>query len=266
MPQRSRYEAIYDVPSPSVPSDGDDTLLPDLFHIEDSGPIDTTLLYKHPTHRSTKIWETSITSLLVVRHHGHWVADERILDYVGRADFGPWYYVQNYEVHWSFMTALVERWRSETHIFHLRHGEMTITLEDIGVLMGLPVEGGVVTTNQEVDDDMCLRLLGVVPPHVTCVRRTWFKDNLKDLPTDATEEVIQRYARAYILVMLGSSLFPDSSGSDVSLHHLPLLAELDAISSYSWGSAALAYLYQSLCNACESTHTQLCGYAILVQL
>ncbi|KAL9685076.1 hypothetical protein QQ045_022523 [Rhodiola kirilowii] len=78
---------------------------------------------------------------------------------------------------------------------------------------------------------------------------------MSELPADATDEVVQRYARAYILVMLGSSFLSDSSGSDVSLHYLPLLADLNAISGYSWGAAVLAYLYLMLCNACESTHT-----------
>ncbi|KAL9686393.1 hypothetical protein QQ045_023851 [Rhodiola kirilowii] len=146
---------------------------------------------------------------------------------------------------------------------------MTITLQDVSVLTGLPIEGRAVITNQEVDDAMCSSLLGVVPPtgrRDTSVRRTWFRDNMKEIPEDASEEVIQRYARAYILVMLGSSLFLDSSGSDVSLHYLPLLADLDVISEYSWGFATLAFPYRSLCNACESTHTQLNGCAILIQL
>ncbi|KAL9678324.1 hypothetical protein QQ045_016168 [Rhodiola kirilowii] len=66
--------------------------------------------------------------------------------------------------------------------------------------------------------------------------------------------------------MLGSSLFPDSSGSEISLHFLPKLADLDSLSSYSWGGAVLAYLYHSLCNACELKATQLSGCAILLQL
>ncbi|KAL9670711.1 hypothetical protein QQ045_008269 [Rhodiola kirilowii] len=167
------------------------------------------------------------------------------------------------------MTAMVERWRSETHTFHLRYREMTITLEDVGILTGVSIEGKGVTTNQEVDSDLCMQLLGVVPPQGrrdTSVRCTWFKDNMSELPADATDEVAQRYTRAYILVMLGSSLLPDSSGSDVSLHYLPLQADLNAILGYSWGAAVLAYMYRMLCNACESTHTQLSGCAILVQL
>ncbi|KAL9672038.1 hypothetical protein QQ045_028286 [Rhodiola kirilowii] len=86
------------------------------------------------------------------------------------------------------------------------------------------------------------------------------------MEAETTDVEVQRYARAYILAMLGSSLFSDSSGSEISLHFLPLLADLDSLLSYSWGGAVLAYLYHSLCNACESKATQLSGCAILLQL
>ncbi|KAL9667491.1 hypothetical protein QQ045_001852 [Rhodiola kirilowii] len=89
---------------------------------------------------------------------------------------------------------------------------------------------------------------------------------MQTLPAEATELDIQNYTRAYILLMLGSSLMLDSSGNEISLHYLPLLADLDSLSSYSWGAAVLAYLYRSLCNACESKSTQLTGCAILLQL
>ncbi|KAL9685065.1 hypothetical protein QQ045_022511 [Rhodiola kirilowii] len=247
MPRRNRDESIHDMPSPSSSLGGEDTLLPDVSHVLDPGPIDTTLLYKQDTHQSNAF--------------GNHLT----------ASFGPWYYMQNYEVDWSFMTALVERWRSETHTFHLRNGEMTITLEDVGVLAGLPIEDRSVTIDHEVEDytPLCEQLLGVVPVHGkrdTTVRRTWFRDNMQTLPAEATELDIQRYTRAYILLMLGSSLMPDSSGSEISLHYLPLLADLDSLSSYSWGAAVLAYLYRSLCNECESKRTQLTGCAILLQL
>ncbi|KAL9680147.1 hypothetical protein QQ045_018025 [Rhodiola kirilowii] len=116
-------------------------------------PLTRQLLYKQDTHRSNRIWETSNTDLLTIRHRGvNWEADERILSHIVRVGFGPWYYMKNYEVDWSFMTALVDRWRSETHTFHLRNGEMTITLEDVGVLTGLPTEGRAMTIDQEVKD------------------------------------------------------------------------------------------------------------------
>ncbi|KAL8522937.1 hypothetical protein ACS0TY_013042 [Phlomoides rotata] len=39
------------------------------------------------------------------------------------------------------ITALVERWRPETHPFHFPIGEVPITLQDVAVIWGLPIEG-----------------------------------------------------------------------------------------------------------------------------
>uniref|UniRef100_A0ACD5YVI7 Uncharacterized protein n=1 Tax=Avena sativa TaxID=4498 RepID=A0ACD5YVI7_AVESA len=40
------------------------------------------------------------------------------------------------------ITALVDRWRPETHTFHLRTGETTITLQDMSMILALPIEWG----------------------------------------------------------------------------------------------------------------------------
>jgi hypothetical protein len=41
----------------------------------------------------------------------------------------------------ALLTALVERWRPETHTFHFPCGEMTLTLQDVAYLLGLPIAG-----------------------------------------------------------------------------------------------------------------------------
>src|SRR5207237_2030689 len=41
----------------------------------------------------------------------------------------------------SLLTALVDRWRPETHTFHLPCGEIASTLQDVAYLLGLPLVG-----------------------------------------------------------------------------------------------------------------------------
>jgi hypothetical protein len=42
----------------------------------------------------------------------------------------------------ALLTCLVDRWRPETHTFHLPFGEMTDTLKDVAMFTGLPIRGG----------------------------------------------------------------------------------------------------------------------------
>ncbi|KAH0672970.1 hypothetical protein KY290_025250 [Solanum tuberosum] len=44
----------------------------------------------------------------------------------------------------ALVTTMVERWRPETHCFHLPFGGVTITLQDVQVLFGLRIDGDVV--------------------------------------------------------------------------------------------------------------------------
>ena len=40
-----------------------------------------------------------------------------------------------------FVCAMSERWHEETSNFHLHVGEMTITLDDVACLLGIPIIG-----------------------------------------------------------------------------------------------------------------------------
>lgn len=51
----------------------------------------------------------------------------------------------------SLLAALLDRWRPETHTYHLPCGEMTITLQDVSMLMGLPIAGAAVGGTEPPD-------------------------------------------------------------------------------------------------------------------
>ena len=57
----------------------------------------------------------------------------------------------------SLIAVLVDRWRPETHTFHLPCGEMTPTLQDVSYLLGLPCAGaavGVIDMQADCINDM----------------------------------------------------------------------------------------------------------------
>ncbi|CAN1178816.1 Serine/threonine-protein phosphatase 7 long form homolog [Linum perenne] len=41
----------------------------------------------------------------------------------------------------DLITALIERWRSETHTFHMPEGECTVILQNANIISGLPING-----------------------------------------------------------------------------------------------------------------------------
>ena len=69
----------------------------------------------------------------------------RIARYITEAGFNGLFIIPNLEVDHVLITTLVECWRLETHTFHLLHGEMGITLQDIEVMLGVPINGLPVT-------------------------------------------------------------------------------------------------------------------------
>ena len=94
----------------------------------------------------------------------------------------------------------------------------------------------------------CERLFDITPPPMTlrdrALKLTWFrKQFLVDLLTDMQA---QQHACAYIIHMIGTTLFLDYSTNMVYLRWLPLLEDFDVYGAMSWGSIVLAFLYREL--------------------
>ena len=82
----------------------------------------------------------------------------------------------------ALITALVERWRPETHTFHMPTGEITVTLQDVAVMWGLPIDGPPVTGESDVLlYENLTSAFGVVLPSNA------FKNKLKGVRDDGTD-------------------------------------------------------------------------------
>ena len=170
------------------------------------------------------------------------------------------------------VTALVERWRPETHTFHLPEGECTVTLQDVALQTGLRIDGEPVIGRVPYKwSDMCQELLGRTPPDGALkgalVRVRWLVNEFPMPTQDADQQYIIYYTRAYLLRLIGGNIFCTKDSGRVSLHILPYLANLAETTQYSWGSACLAYLYRELCLACRyPLVAQISGPLFLLQV
>ena len=82
------------------------------------------------------------------------------------------------------------------------------------------------------------------------VKAKWLKERFSNpLLADATKVFVQQYARFYILGMLDGMLFMDKSGERVSIMYLQFFNPVSNGKNYSWGSAALSWLYGHICKA-----------------
>ncbi|QHO42647.1 uncharacterized protein DS421_5g155930 [Arachis hypogaea] len=118
----------------------------------------------------------------------------------------------------ALVNALVEKWHSDTHTFHLPVGECAVTLEDVVVILGLPTDGppvtGMTMSSFKALETECLQQFGVAPRksdcRASCIRLIWLRD-LKE--------------------------------------RLQLVDKTSMQRQYSWASACLAHLYRLLCRA-----------------
>ncbi|RYR09314.1 hypothetical protein Ahy_B05g077571 isoform J [Arachis hypogaea] len=134
---------------------------------------------------------------------------------------------------------------------------------DVAFQLGLPVDGEAVSgclgefeTYMEGGRpawEWFEDLFGERPPpnkvKQMTVHFTWFHERFRVLPPDASEE----------------TLFGDKSANRVHIRWLPFVANLDGMGRYSWGSAALAWLYRCMCRVANRNVTNLAGPLQLLQ-
>ncbi|KAL0904417.1 hypothetical protein M5K25_026523 [Dendrobium thyrsiflorum] len=137
------------------------------------------------------------------------------------------------------LTALVERWSPQTNTFHLTVGEMTITLQDVGMILGVQIDGP-----------------ALVGQPVVGARRRWltWPDCCDDL--------------------LGSHPLPDVVYHDPFDHRISSKFRMGQahaqtcvpLRTYSLGGAVLAHLYRELSEATRPSRANIAGCIHLLQI
>ncbi|KAH1213865.1 Protein MAIN-LIKE 2 [Glycine max] len=195
-----------------------------------SSPIDTDVLWMQPKHVSEHVWNGEEERKLHIRravptYQGEEQIPEQIFPFLQQSGFG-WIIKMGFlKINVSLISALIERWRPETHTFHMRCGECTITLQDVYVLLGISVDGLPLIGPTNLDwADLCEELLGVRPQEGeikgSVVKLSWLAHHFDQINNDDDEEQVRRFARAWILRFIGGVLFVDKTSNRVSVRWL----------------------------------------------
>ncbi|XP_028054676.1 protein MAIN-LIKE 2-like [Camellia sinensis] len=261
----------YDMPYIAV----EDTSLPDsppvqeeyLTHAFPGGPTDPSILRSFNSHVAAAIWHGEERGPLKCHNHSSkilawpwWLVENNtrfkaIIEQSGLSQLARCTYRFANKL---LISCFVERWQPETNTFHMTVGEMTLTLDDVGTILRLPIVGKSVSIPDVTDHHgVTLLVYGLGITELTAheevssaggnsVRLEWLRSQFSGVTNSDPEEAIQCAARAYLLFLLGCTLFSDKSGGRVPVVYLGLLMDLGSIHTYAWGAAALAFLYRQL--------------------
>ncbi|CAN0866730.1 Protein MAIN-LIKE 2 [Linum grandiflorum] len=121
----------------------------------------------------------------------------------------------------------MERWRPETNTFHMYHGEVSITLQDVAHLTGLAVSGDALYVEYEKEMAWAAiieEVLGKSPGgHLKDggrVQMKWMHDSFYSCADVEDGPELRQYACAYMLSSIGAFLMSDRSSAYVHCQYL----------------------------------------------
>ena len=157
-------------------------------------------------------------------------------------------------------------------------GEMFISLDDVATILGIPVTGHSVAYHGRMSyqdaHSLLVDHLGVNPNEANdelqqvrgqSVRLEWLRGRFSNISDKDGEDTIDCAVRAYLLYLLGCTLFTDKSGTRVPIIYLTLLTNLERVRTYAWGVATLSYLYRQLGLATRHEVKQIARYLTLLK-
>ncbi|XP_006590158.1 protein MAIN-LIKE 2-like [Glycine max] len=233
------------------------------------GPRDPSVLTGFAKHVAHSIWSGEERPELKLVSHGRKVdkfgrPTPEIEDMIAATGLSPLIRCSVITTDPGLISAFVERWHRETSTFYLPVGELTITLDDVASLLHLPITGALHTFESLVTSKAVVLLTELLEVSFEeakaetrqasgpYVRLSWLREMYQSR-CRARRWVVA--ARAYLLHLVGCTLFANKSATHVYVVHLEAFRDLAQAGGFSWGAAALVHLYDHL-NEASQTLTQ----------
>lgn len=136
---------------------------------------------------------------------------------------------------------------ADESVFIINGRKIAPTLDDVAIILGLPIDGRAVSgkdPNDAETSDMSLRLLGDNSAELvskSSLNLQYLLDHYMIVPPN--EQDIDKYVLAYVLYITGTLLFPSKDAGSVPAMYLSVLEDISKIKGYAWGAAVLAHSF-----------------------
>ncbi|XP_057458460.1 protein MAINTENANCE OF MERISTEMS-like [Lotus japonicus] len=158
---------------------------------------------------------------------------------ISRTGFGSLLSVPNQTLNKVFLTEVMEAWDSERRVFAVGTGEISMSLLDVALILGVPVVGDpVVLTEEEAFSEM-EEVYGAARG-----KRKVAMGSLEARLDSIGDVVSDDFVRTFLLYTIGT--FLSSNDAKVDSRYLNFLCDLEGVSGFAWGGAVVEDLCQWL--------------------
>nr|GMD39998.1 Aminotransferase-like mobile domain containing protein [Ipomoea batatas]GME09498.1 Aminotransferase-like mobile domain containing protein [Ipomoea batatas] len=179
---------------------------------------------------------------------------------VRRAGFGNLLLIPNQMLCKNLLVELMERWNCDKSAFVLPHGEITISLMDVVLILGLRVTGNPVSIGDNTPFLNLERGYGAVLWNRKITVAS-VEERLESLGETDDDD----FLRLFLLYMFGTLLFPTTNGK-IDSRYVYLLRDVDNVDQFAWGSAVLEDLFYWLSKRKRDNVQYVGGCLIFLQI
>ncbi|XP_056171375.1 uncharacterized protein LOC115685808 isoform X1 [Syzygium oleosum] len=181
-------------------------------------------------------------------------------DAIKSVGFGNLLLIPNHTLSKNLLVELMEKWSCDKRAFVLAHGEISMTLMDVALVLGLRVIGKPAILQQDEPFSDLEEHYGAVPGKrkITVASLESRLDSLGGVADDD-------FIRSFLLFTFGTFLFPNTTGT-IDTRYLSFLSNLDYVHQYAWGSAVLEDLIMWLSRRKEKSMQYVGGCLLFLQM